>query len=206
MRRRKNGLRSGSFLTQAIMQLSLVGFSSTQRRTALSRGGSCILYPPCSPAHVVRRASGVAATMFSAAIMWWYFVPPERHLVKPAGSEYFMALTFVLAGSAISAGIGLLRRNAAELSRNQRLLQAILDHSPEAIVIKDLEGRYVLVNKAFRPSAAFRQGGPASHGQRPLSGRDRGGLGGQGKNRTRDARASALRGSESCRGTRFPVE
>ena len=43
----------------------------------------------------------------------------------------------------------LLRRNAAELSRNRRLLQAILDHSPEAIVIKDLEGRYVLVNKAF---------------------------------------------------------
>ena len=93
--------------------------------------------------------SGVAATILSAGVMWWYFVPPEHHLVKPAGSKYFMALTFVLVGSAISAVMRLLRRNAVELSRNQRLLQAILDHSPEAIVIKDLEGRYVLVNKAF---------------------------------------------------------
>jgi PAS domain S-box-containing protein len=93
--------------------------------------------------------SGVAATIVSAAVMWWFFVPPEHHLVKPAGSNYFMALTFVVAGSGISAVMRLLRRNAAELSRNRRLLQAILDHSPEAIVIKDLEGRYVLVNKAF---------------------------------------------------------
>jgi PAS domain S-box-containing protein len=93
--------------------------------------------------------SGVAATVVSVAVMWWFFVPPEHHLVKPDGSKYFMALTFVIAGSAISVVMRVLRRNAAELSRNQRLLQAILDHSPEAIVIKDLEGRYVLVNKAF---------------------------------------------------------
>jgi PAS domain S-box-containing protein len=93
--------------------------------------------------------SGVAATILSAAVMWWFFVPPEHHLVKPAGSTYFMALTFVLVGSGISAVMRLSRRNAAELSRNRRLLQAILDHSPEAIVIKDLEGRYILVNKAF---------------------------------------------------------
>ncbi len=93
--------------------------------------------------------SGIAATIVSAAVMWWFFVPPEYHLVKPDGSKYLMALTFVLVGSGISAVMRLLRRNAAELARNQRLLQAILDHSPEAIVIKDLEGRYVLVNKAF---------------------------------------------------------
>ncbi len=100
--------------------------------------------------------SGVAATIVSAAVMWWFFVPPEHHLVKPAGSKYFMALTFLLAGSAISAVLRLLRRNAVELARNQRLLQAILDHSPEAIVIKDLEGRYVLVNKAFEALSGIR--------------------------------------------------
>ncbi len=93
--------------------------------------------------------SGVAATIGSAAVMWWFFVPPEHHLVKPDGSKYFVALTFVLVGSAISALVRRVHRSGLELSRNQRLLQAILDHSPEAIVIKDLEGRYVLVNKAF---------------------------------------------------------
>jgi PAS domain S-box-containing protein len=93
--------------------------------------------------------SGVAATILSAGVMWWYFVPPEHHLVKPVGSKYFVALTFVVVGSAISALMRRLHRSAVELSHNQRLLQAILDHSPEAIVIKDLEGRYILVNKAF---------------------------------------------------------
>jgi PAS domain S-box-containing protein len=93
--------------------------------------------------------SGLAATMVSAAVMWWFFVPPEHHLVKQDGSKYLVALTFVLVGSAISALVRRLHRSAVELSRNQWLLQAILDHSPEAIVIKDLEGRYVLVNKAF---------------------------------------------------------
>ena len=93
--------------------------------------------------------SGVAATIVSAAVMWWFFVPPEYHLVKQDGSKYLMALTFVLVGSGISALVRRLHRSSVELSRNQRLLQAILDHSPEAIVIKDLEGRYVLVNKAF---------------------------------------------------------
>ena len=47
--------------------------------------------------------SGVAATIGSAAVMWWFFVPPEHHLVKQDGSKYFVALTFVLVGSAISA-------------------------------------------------------------------------------------------------------
>jgi PAS domain S-box-containing protein len=34
-----------------------------------------------------------------------------------------------------------------ELARSQRFLQAILDYSPNAIVIKDLTGRYILVNR-----------------------------------------------------------
>lgn len=36
-----------------------------------------------------------------------------------------------------------------ELSRKQRFLQGILDYSPNAIAIKDLDSRYVIVNKGF---------------------------------------------------------
>jgi len=94
-------------------------------------------------------ASGLTATILSVAVMWWYFVPPEHLIVKPGGQKYFTALAFVLACGAISALMRRLNRNSIELLRNRRLLQAILDHSPEAIVIKDLDGRYILVNKAF---------------------------------------------------------
>ena len=37
-----------------------------------------------------------------------------------------------------------------ELAENQRFLQGLLDYSPNAIVIKDLEGRYIIANNGFR--------------------------------------------------------
>ncbi|HKW48336.1 MAG TPA: ATP-binding protein [Gemmatimonadaceae bacterium] len=42
-----------------------------------------------------------------------------------------------------------------ELAENQRYLQGLLDYSPNAIVIKDLEGRYVLANNEFRAIAGL---------------------------------------------------
>jgi PAS domain S-box-containing protein len=37
-----------------------------------------------------------------------------------------------------------------ELAESQRFLRGVLDYSPNAIVIKNLDGRYVIVNKGFR--------------------------------------------------------
>lgn len=36
-----------------------------------------------------------------------------------------------------------------DLAKSQRYLQAILDHSPNGIVIKSLEGRYLVINRGF---------------------------------------------------------
>ena len=41
------------------------------------------------------------------------------------------------------------RERRAALVENERLMQAILDHSDAVIYVKDLEGRYLLVNEAF---------------------------------------------------------
>src|SRR5690606_9176800 len=45
----------------------------------------------------------------------------------------------------------ILRRRAAELAlqTSEERLQAILDYSPAAIFVKDLEGRYLLCNREF---------------------------------------------------------
>ena len=43
-----------------------------------------------------------------------------------------------------------LASTSRELAENQRFLQGILDYSPNAIVIKDVDGRYIIVNNGFR--------------------------------------------------------
>ena len=43
-----------------------------------------------------------------------------------------------------------LSETARELKESQRFLQGVLDHSPNAIVIKSLDGRYLVANDSFR--------------------------------------------------------
>jgi len=51
-----------------------------------------------------------------------------------------------------------LRATTGELAESQRYLQAILNHSPNAIVIKTVDGRYTVVNNAFRAIARVGDG------------------------------------------------
>lgn len=107
--------------------------------------------------------AGVAATLLSSALMWWYFVPPQHVIVKPAGPSYAFALVFVVMGVAISAVIRGLRRSTGVLARNQRFLQGILDYSPDAIIIKNLDSRYIVVNKAFEVLTGVRRESALEH-------------------------------------------
>ncbi len=45
------------------------------------------------------------------------------------------------------------RRIERALRRNERWLQAIIDHAPVRIFLKDLEGRYILINREFGPAS-----------------------------------------------------
>lgn len=51
-----------------------------------------------------------------------------------------------------------LRATTGELAESQRYLQAILNHSPNAIIIKTIDGRYTVVNNAFRAIARLGEG------------------------------------------------
>ena len=100
--------------------------------------------------------SGVAATVLSTALMWWLFVPPEHVILKPAGKQYVIGLVFLCTGIVISDILRRLHGNAVALARTRRLLQGVIQHSPTAIAIKDLERRYILVNQAFANLAGVR--------------------------------------------------
>jgi len=70
-------------------------------------------------------------------------------------------LAIIGASSALAVGLGILailriRRDLVlraqaeqELEKNQNLLESILDHTPALVFLKDLEGRYLFVNRRF---------------------------------------------------------
>jgi PAS domain S-box-containing protein len=71
------------------------------------------------------------------------------------------SLIFILTGSALACAIGLaailfIRRDLRQreqidmrLRESQALIQSILDHVPAIVYLKDLEGRYLFVNRRF---------------------------------------------------------
>src|SRR6185369_16800651 len=96
------------------------------------------------------RASGIVATLLSSVLMWWFLVAPENERLRDgAGDDLVVALVFVATGILISIASHAYRRNAAGLARHYHHLQTILDFSPDAIVLKDRNSRYLLVNDAF---------------------------------------------------------
>lgn len=96
------------------------------------------------------RASGIVATLLSSALMWWFLVTPENERLRDGvGDDVVVALVFVATGILLSIASHRYRWNAARLARHYRYLQTILDFSPDAIVLKDRNSRYLLVNEAF---------------------------------------------------------
>ncbi len=93
--------------------------------------------------------SGVAATVLSTALMWWFFVPPEYVMFKSARAPSIAAVVFLCTGILISDMLRRLRRTATVLARIQHLLQGIVQHSPNGIAIKDVDRRYIFLNEAF---------------------------------------------------------
>ncbi|HKW47894.1 MAG TPA: ATP-binding protein [Gemmatimonadaceae bacterium] len=93
--------------------------------------------------------SGIAATVLSTALMWWFFVPPEYVIFKSASAPYIAAVVFLCTGILISDIFRRLHRTATVLVRIQHLLQGIVQHSPNGIAIKDVDRRYILLNEAF---------------------------------------------------------
>ena len=65
----------------------------------------------------------------------------------------------------VHSGIDVTARRAAEtaLQKSQRNLQAILDHSPNLIFMKDLEGRYLRINKTFEKAFGLSESAVLGH-------------------------------------------
>ena len=71
--------------------------------------------------------------------------PPD--LTAPA--NLISIFIFVTMGIAISVVHERLRTIMAQLERSRKWLQAIMDNSPNVIVIKEMTGRYLMANRQF---------------------------------------------------------
>jgi PAS domain S-box-containing protein len=93
-------------------------------------------------------SSGLAATAIATALVPVFFMgrtPPD--LTAPA--NLISIFIFVTMGIAISVVHERLRTIMAQLERSRKWLQAIMDNSPNVIVIKDMTGQYLMANRRF---------------------------------------------------------
>lgn len=108
------------------------------------------------------RRGGILATLFSALLAWWFFVPPTHTLAKGEPRLFFAAGTFVLTGVLISMVQGLLQKSAARTTAaleearagNEKLLVAtseiarVVEQASDGIFLTDRSGSVTDVNQA----------------------------------------------------------
>ncbi|MEO6079731.1 MAG: PAS domain S-box protein [Steroidobacteraceae bacterium] len=109
---------------------------------------------------------GLLATALCALAMDWFAVPPLYSLAFDQPIDVFYWCLLILVGVLISVLNGALHRSRAdnrserelrsraeralaELDRSQHLLAAVVDNSAAVIYVKDLQGRYLLVNRRY---------------------------------------------------------
>jgi len=89
--------------------------------------------------------SGLVATAISTALVPIFFMEGSTSFYAP--QNLISIGIFVTMGIAISAVQQRLRTIMFELERSRQWLQAIMDNSPNVIVIKDFTGRYLMGNR-----------------------------------------------------------
>ena len=64
--------------------------------------------------------------------------------------NFWLPLGVLLLSFGLAGFLYRIRKAEAELAHSRMLMYAVLDHSPAAIHLKDLEGRYLMVNRVWR--------------------------------------------------------
>jgi PAS domain S-box-containing protein len=101
--------------------------------------------------------SGIAATAIAVALVPVFFME-GRDSQLTAPSNVISILIFVTMGIAISVVHQRLRASMALLERSRKWLQAIMDNSPNVIVIKDFTGQYMMANRRLEELLQIEEG------------------------------------------------
>jgi diguanylate cyclase (GGDEF)-like protein/PAS domain S-box-containing protein len=91
---------------------------------------------------------GIVATLGSAALGWWWFVPPVQALAKGPGG-YVSTAVFVASGVLVSAILHALQGTNRRLLQRQVQYAQMFELAPDAAFIADLSGYFVDVNSSW---------------------------------------------------------
>ncbi len=97
--------------------------------------------------------TGLVATITSAALVWWFLIPPVGMLGAAATSHYLALAVFVAIGFAVSLIHERLRRTTdglTRVARQNQIFAALIENSVDFIAIADPDGKLVYVNPAGR--------------------------------------------------------
>lgn len=91
---------------------------------------------------------GLLSTTLAAAGVYFYALEPIGGFRIRNSTELFRLLIFIVNGCAVSILSELLQHAIAKDEKHRRLLDAIVSGTSDAVYVKDLQGRYVMVNQA----------------------------------------------------------
>jgi len=97
--------------------------------------------------------AGVASTLLSTGLVWWFFLGPVHTLAKPFPGSYISAAMFLAMGCLFSWFHRLLlranRRAALALGDSRAHLDAALASMTDAVFISNAAGEFIEFNEAF---------------------------------------------------------
>ena len=114
--------------------------------------------------------TGLVATMTSAALVWWFLVPPVQTLGATDPRYYLFVVLFLVVGYAVSLLHERLRRATDRLTRTARqnqIFAALIENSLDFVGIADPEGKPIYVNPAGRQMVEMPAGVEVEHTQIP---------------------------------------
>ncbi len=106
------------------------------------------MFPIILSALVGGSGPSLAATAVTALGVDYLMIPPVNSL-RIASSNDLLQFAFLLVnGLTVSLLSAVLRKSAARVEINRRLLDTVISGTPDAVYVKDAHGRYLLANTA----------------------------------------------------------
>ena len=91
---------------------------------------------------------GLVATAVAALGLAYLAIPPVSSMRIGAGHDLLQWFSLIANGAAVSLLSEVLRRTLSRVEMNRRLLDAVVSGTPDAVFVKDAQGRYLLANAA----------------------------------------------------------
>lgn len=91
---------------------------------------------------------GLVATAIAALGVDYWAIPPLQSWRIASSHDLLQWCFLIVNGVAVSLLSEVLRRSLVRVELNRRLLDSVVSSTPDAIFIKDLQGRYLLTNAA----------------------------------------------------------